>query len=153
MIKVIALLEALERHIPNAEMLNPAVSKANVGWQIDHSLKVINSVAVALQKSNPKEYHRSFTLKKSYFLLVKRIPRGKVRAPKAVQSYEEITTADIKRQLQTARALLNEANQLDRNSHFTHPFLGQFNLKEAGLFLQLHTRHHLDIIRDIIKKS
>lgn len=151
MVKVLALLDALEGHIPNVAIVNPAVSRASVGWQIDHSLKVINSVMVGLQKSNPADYKPGFNLKRTYFLLVKKIPRGKIRAPKAVQSYEAITPADIKRQLQTARALLIAANQLSGKSHFIHPFLGQFNLKQTEKFLELHTQHHLKIITDILK--
>ncbi len=152
MAKITDLLDELESHTDQAGKINPAVSAATVGWQIDHSLKVINSVMVGLQKSNPDDYKPGFNLKRSYFLLVKKIPRGKIRAPKAVQSYEEITQADIKRQLQTARALLKDFHLLDKKSHFIHPFLGAFNLKQTGLFLQLHTQHHLDIINDILRK-
>lgn len=152
MSKIIALLDQLESHIPNAETLNPKVSQATIGWQIDHSLKVINGVISALKESDPGNFRPKFNLTRSYFLLVKRIPRGKIKAPKAVRSYEEITVDQIRQQLQTAKSLVAILPELQRKNYFTHPFLGQFGLKQTLIFLELHTLHHLKIINDILKK-
>ena len=47
--KMIALensLKRLESYIPNLEHRNPKISKANVAWQLDHSLKVIAPILV-----------------------------------------------------------------------------------------------------------
>jgi hypothetical protein len=129
---------------------NKKVSNANVAWQIDHSLKVINSVITTLQKSDTK-YSWDFNLKRTYFFLRKSIPRGKARAPKAVQSFEEITIKDLERQIKTARFLIKELETMDKNTNFIHPFIGKLNLKQAITFLEVHTQHHLKIIDDIIQ--
>lgn len=151
MSKIAALLDELESHITKSETINTKVSQASVGWQIDHSLKVINSVIAALQSSDPATYQPKFNLKRHYFLLFKIIPRGRIKAPKAVRSSEEITTGQIIRQLQTAQRGIETLPHLNRNNYFTHPFLGQFNLKQTLVFLELHTRHHLKIINDILQ--
>lgn len=145
--QLIGLLEKKTIHSSNQ---NSTISSVNVAWHIDHSLKVINSVIATLQKSDAK-YRWDFNWKRMYFFLRKSIPRGKARAPKAVQSFEEITIKDIERQLKTARFLIQELETMDKNTNFIHPFIGRLNLKQAILFLEIHTQHHLAIIDDIIQ--
>lgn len=144
------LIEQLETNSNHFGKLKTTVSNAKVEWHIDHSLKVINSVITTLQKSDAK-YSWDFNWKRAYFFLRKSIPRGKARAPKAVQSFEEITPKDIERQLKTARFLIQELETMDKNTNFIHPFIGKLNLKQAILFLEIHTKHHLAIIDDIIQ--
>jgi hypothetical protein len=145
------LLNDLESKTPHKDVLNIEISKSNVAWHIDHSIKVINSVISVLKKSETN-YRWNLNLKRTYFLIVKRIPRGKAKAPKFVQSFEEITIKDIERQLKTAHFLLLELETMDPKTNFTHPFIGNLNLKQALLFLEIHTKHHIKIINDIIKK-
>ena len=151
MTKMIDLLQEMESKIVHSEISNEHISKANVAWHLDHSLKVINSVATVLQKSD-SDYKWNLNLKRVYFLLVKRIPRGKARAPKAVQSFDEITTKNIERQLKTARALIHEMETMNPKTNFIHPYIGKLNLKQAFIFIEIHTKHHLKIIDDILKK-
>lgn len=151
MTKITDLLIDIESKIENATLINERVSKSNVGWHLDHSLKVINSVITVLQKSEAN-YKWDFNLKRTYFFIRKAIPRGKATAPKAVQSHEEITNKDIERQLKTARFLIRELETMDKKTNFIHPFIGKLNLKQAILFLEIHTDHHLKIIDDILKK-
>ena len=47
---------AIEKLIPFFEKKNLKVSAVNVGWHLDHSLKVINSASDALKQSDPKNY-------------------------------------------------------------------------------------------------
>ncbi len=151
MTKITDLLIDIESKIEHATLINERVSKSNVGWHLDHSLKVINSVITVLQKSEAN-YKWDFNLKRTYFFIRKAIPRGKAKAPNAVQSYEEITNKDIERQLKTARFLIRELETMDKKTNFIHPFIGKLNLKQAILFLEIHTDHHLKIIDDILKK-
>ena len=151
MTKMIDLLQEMESKIVHSEISNEHISKANVAWHLDHSLKVINSVATVLQKSD-SDYKWNLNLKRDYFLLVKRIPRGKARAPKAVQSFDEITIKNIERQLKTAHALIQEMETMNPKTNFIHPYIGKLNLKQAFIFIEIHTKHHLKIIDDILKK-
>jgi hypothetical protein len=150
MTKMTDLLQKIESNIAFSEVSNERVSKGNVAWHLDHSLKVINSVAATLQKSGA-DYKWNFNLKRDYFLFIKRIPRGKARAPKSVQSFDEITTTAIERQLKTARFLIQEMEAMNPKTNFMHPFIGKLNLKQAFIFIEIHTQHHLKIIDDILK--
>ncbi len=151
MMKIGDLLQDIESNIEHGSIINESVSKATIAWHLDHSLKVINSVIIALQKSDT-DYKWNFNLKREYFLLIKRIPRGKARAPKAVQSFDEITPTSLERQLKTARFLVTEMEAMDPKTNFKHPFIGKLNLKQAMIFIAIHTQHHLKIIDDILKK-
>jgi len=59
-------LHQLEDYINYFEKNNPAISSKNVGWHLDHSLKVINSVVNALKKSDPSTYKWNFNLVRAY---------------------------------------------------------------------------------------
>ncbi|MDI1317336.1 DinB family protein [Flavobacterium sp.] len=152
--KLNLLLDQLESHLEDFEETNPIVSTATIGWQIDHSFLVINEVVIHIKKSNPKEYKWKFN--KNRFLvqtLLRKIPRGKVRAPKGVQSFEEITLEYLRRQLEITRNNIAELETLEAKNYFVHPFMGYLNLKTTVDFLELHTKHHLKIIEDILRIS
>ena len=55
-------LRYMEEHLVDMNKEDLDISKANVGWHIDHSLKVINTVFEVLKNSNPKEYKKKFNL-------------------------------------------------------------------------------------------
>jgi hypothetical protein len=137
--------------IENADIGDLKVSKGNVGWHLDHSLKVINGVSRTLKQSNPKEYRGEFNLLRFVIFIVKRFPRGKVDAPKRVLPPEIISKEDIRNQLVDAIKNVSEIALLDKNVHFQHPVFKQLNKKQSLKFLVLHTNHHLKIIKDILK--
>ena len=150
--KLISFLDQLESHISDFEKTNGAVSTSTVGWQIDHSFLVINKVVSEIKKSNPGDYKWKFN--KNRFLvqtLLRKIPRGKVRAPKEVQPFEEITLEHLKKQLEITRNNVAGLASLDPKNYFTHPFMGDLDLKITIDFLGLHTKHHLKIIEDMLK--
>ena len=72
-------LNRFEKVIPQFEEKNLLVSKSSVGWQIDHSLKVINGIISQLKtSSNNKKPKR--TLLGKFCLLTRYIPRGRGKA-------------------------------------------------------------------------
>ena len=72
---LLPLLHQLESHISNFEKTNPNVSNSTVGWQIDHSLRVMNQVIAALIRSNPDEYKPKFNWRKFLKLIFKSTPQ------------------------------------------------------------------------------
>lgn len=154
MTKLDSILNQLESHIADFEKTNPAVSKSTIGWQIDHSFLVINTVVSQIKKSNPADYKWKFNKNRFLvYIILRKIPRGKVRAPKAVQPFEEITLEHLKSKLKIIRNNIAELELLEPKNYFTHPFMGDLNLKTTIRFLELHTKHHLTIIEDIVKNS
>ena len=149
--KLDSIISKLEFYVPNYEKKNTAVSNSTIGWQIDHSLLVINSVIDQLNASNPKNYKWTFNKYRIMIGITNTIPRGKVRVPKSVKPIDIATIEDLKSKLELAKKNIAEMETLPAKSYFTHPFFGDLKLKTTIWFLKLHTNHHLKIIEDILK--
>lgn len=148
-----ALINRLESHIPHNEVADPSVSRGAVGWHIAHTLLTINVVADALLSSKPEEYQWKFDWRRSFLLALGKIPRGKIRAPEAVQVREETDKAALAAQVTATREKIKALPGLQPRNFFTHPFLGKIKLKPAIRFLGIHTQHHLKIIEDLVQAS
>ena len=144
-------ISELESFIHKMDELNTKVSKAGVGWHIEHSLKVINVICSDLRNSNPADYTSSFNWQKTYVLTFKCFPRGIGKAPRVTRPVEESSLENIQDQLSKARYLINQIKDLNEDAFFPHPVFGNLNLKPAIKFLGIHTNHHLKIIKDILK--
>ena len=149
--KVNTLLTSLETHIKNHSVSNPKISNADIAWHIDHSLKVINNVIIALQKSNPNSYKNDFSFLGKLFFKLGFFPRGKAKAPKHVKPPEVILEVDLISQIQLAKSNVETIANLEENAYFKHPLFGNINTTRVHRFLVLHTNHHLKIINDIMK--
>lgn len=146
------ILLQLESKIPFYEKTNPSVSNSTVGWQIEHSLKTITQIVLAIKNSNPQEYQWKFNKSKLVITILGFIPRGKAKAPKGVLPDENISEESLVKSLQNVKAILEEWKSCDKNAYFNHPFFGNLNKKSTEWFLKLHTKHHLKIINDICNK-
>ncbi|MDA9317088.1 DUF1569 domain-containing protein [Polaribacter sp.] len=144
-------LKRLESYIPYIEKSNSKISKANVAWQLDHSLKVFNGIATVLQESDPNLYVDNFSLMGKVLLQLNYIPRGKAKAPKYLASPEIILKEDLLTQLVLAKAHISAIEKLDKNAFFKHPLFGNVNHARAFRFLKVHTHHHLKIVKAILK--
>ncbi len=81
------------------------------------------------------------------------IPRGRANAPAAVKPSADITPEDLQYRLLKVRAVLADLSNAPAEANFVHPVFGRLQ-KKAGLrFMQIHTQHHLLIIKDIIKNT
>ncbi|HEY0068084.1 MAG TPA: DinB family protein [Flavisolibacter sp.] len=148
-----ALINRLESHIPHNEVADPNVSRGAVGWHIAHTLLTINVVADALVSSRPEEYRWKFDWRRSFFLAIGKIPRGKIRAPEVVQVKQELDKAALSAQVAATREKVKALPDLQPRNFFTHPFLGKIKLKPAIKFLCIHTQHHLKIIEDLVQAA
>jgi hypothetical protein len=151
MSRLVELLNELDALIPHQQVARPGVSNASVGWHIEHSLLTFCLVINKISESDPKEYAPKFSWIKLLILTTKKIPRGKGRAPEVVKPVQEITTASLKQGIERARQKAGQLLNLHSNSYFEHPYFGHMNLGSTKKFLEIHTRHHLNIIRDILK--
>lgn len=148
------LLNQLESDISSFDKVNLAVSSGSVGWHIEHSLKTIDQIVTACKNSNPSNYQWRFNFNRFLILtLAKKIPRGKAKAPKIVRPEGEISSETLGLSLSKVKENLMDWKDLDKNTHFPHPFFGILNKKETANFLALHTKHHLMIIDDILKPA
>ena len=146
------LLNQLESHIIDFEKTNVAISQSSIGWHIDHSLMVINGIIDQLKKSNPEQYKWQFNWNRIFIKSINKIPRGRGKAPKSVQPSETSSIEILNYKLQIANDSIIELENLEPNNYFIHPYFGNLNLKTTIWFLELHTKHHLEIIKDIYLK-
>jgi hypothetical protein len=149
--KINTALNSLESNIEHHSVSNAKVSKSDVAWHIDHSLKVVNNVCIALQKSDPECFKNNFSFLGKVFFTLGFFPRGKAKAPKHVIPPEIILKEDLILQMQHAKTNVETISSLEKNAYFKHPLFGDINKKRVAHFLALHTNHHLKIINDIVK--
>jgi hypothetical protein len=146
-------LQELKEYIPKKEILTPKVSGGSVGWHVSHSLLVINNVTEALKDSDPKNFKSEFSFWKTVVFLLRKIPRGRARSPKVVLPPEEIEQEFLEEQLSAAQSNIQVIKNVPEKAHFRHPFFKHLNRKETEKFLEIHTEHHLKIVREILMKN
>ena len=101
-------------------------------------------------KSNPAEYQWTLNYRRYFVLILKRIPRGKAKAPDVVSPKGILKNEELHSLLSETRLKLTEVKSLSDDKFFKHPFLGNLKHRQAIKFLVIHTKHHLAIINDII---
>lgn len=152
--KLAKALNEIESWIAQKDLMNTTVSKVAIGWQIGHSLKVMNSVVKVMAKSDPKDYKWTFNLKRIVIMAIGVIPRSKAKAPHAVRpEEEELTTEALHELVAKVRTRLEEAAKGSPDAFFDHPYFGNLKRDAAFRFMGIHTEHHLKIVRDIAKKQ
>jgi hypothetical protein len=144
-------LDELEEYIPFIKTHDENVSKVDIGWHLDHSLKVINGVFTTLKESNPEKYRPKFSFSRLVVFTFGRFPRGKAKAPEAVLPGPEVDQKELMARLEEARENFESYDSLHRNNYFRHPYFHHLNKKGAKRLMEVHTKHHLKIIRDILK--
>lgn len=146
------VLNQIEQNIEFHERVNESVSKVSVGWQLEHTMLVINNVVEALEKSNAKEYRFKYTPIRFFIMAIGKIPRGKGRAPKGVNPLEEEprTIEGLKTQLEKAKLSIQKLPTLNKDQFFIHPLFGNMKRNSTIKFLGIHSNHHLAIIKDIL---
>jgi len=144
-------LKFMEDSIQFKERKNLKVSKATVGWHLDHSLKVLNGVLIAIKESDPKLYKKKFNSLRFITFILGKFPRGKAKSPKRVLPPEIIETTAIENQLRELKKNIEFIPELKEHQFFEHPFFCHLNKKQTIKFLGMHTNHHLKIIKDILK--
>jgi hypothetical protein len=147
--KLALLIKELETKIPNFEIINEAVSKVSVGWHIEHILLATHSIIEMILRSDPAEYKWKFNFSRLLVFTLNKIPRGKKNAPKAVMPRRSFDKQKLERHIDFVKDKLKELADLNSNSYVNHPALGKLKLKQAIKFLNIHIKHHLDIINDI----
>lgn len=135
-----------------AGLSNPKISTADVGWHIEHSLLVIVKCIRSLSSSNPEHYRNNFNLIRTILLFLNRIPRGRAKAPDVVNPKVN-DPSDLNLLYEKAKTAIVELGRMEDRHFFKHPVFGQLNRKNTIKFLEIHSRHHLSIIKDIVSKS
>lgn len=147
--KLDAYLEELASYIPSMEKRNEGISASTVGWQIEHSLMTIRFVVKGFLASDPSQFASKFNLTKTLILWTGKMPRGKARAPKYVLP-DEFSEESLTKHILKTNETLAQVENAHPKQFVEHPYFGKINKKETMRFLEIHTLHHIKIIRDII---
>ena len=145
-------LDKLYSYIPEADMLNSAVSSVNVGWHIEHSLLVISKIIETVVNSDPAKYEWKFDFKRNFVFFLGKFPRGKAKAPQVVIPVQN-SQPDFDALFSSTRAAIIQLQNAQKNQFFVHPIFGKLNKKDTFTMLDIHTKHHLLIIQDIISQT
>jgi len=122
---------------------------------VDHSVKVMSSIVGRLLDLNA-ERGRPFSFIGRLILLFGWIPRGRGKSPKrlvgARRTREELSAA--------LDALASQLAQLDtahlapaRGPIVPHPLFGSLTPPQAVRFAAIHTKHHLKIVADLLRRG
>jgi hypothetical protein len=144
-------LSELEQNIKHVDAINTTVSQASVGWHIEHTLLTLNGITSALIHANSETYKPTFNFNRLLVFTINKIPRGRGKAPERVQPKNTISVETLTQHIINTRENIKILETLDKRQYFAHPFFGHLRLSKAITFLNIHTKHHLSIIKDIVK--
>jgi hypothetical protein len=142
-------LSDLYTYIAQEEKVNQSISSVNVGWHIEHSLLVIIKIIETVSKSDPNNYKWKFSLPRAIIFTLNKFPRGKGKAPDVVKP-KQLEKTDYDALFAEAKQALAILNNVDKNQFFLHPVFGNLNQKNTFIMIDIHTKHHIQIIREII---
>lgn len=144
------LLNQLETKIPFSDVVNSKISKASVGWHLEHTLITFNDFIVTLDKSKPEDYKWKFNFIRNIVLITKLIPRGFGKSPKDLLPKTLTTNEQLYKYLSETKKNIQRLEFIPEDSFIVHPVFGQLKLMQTVNFLDTHTKHHLKIISDIL---
>ena len=129
-----------------------SVSQWTVAQQLDHAVRVCASILGRIDQ--PGEIiEKKFHWIGRVILISGYIPRGKGKSPKAflpvLCSREELRHSVAETRVLVDRVVAGHASE-SKDRIVRHPLFGGLTAKEAFAFANVHTRHHLSIVRDIL---
>jgi len=143
-------LSELHKYIDNAEKMHEKISSVNVGWHIEHSLLVIQKIGETVIQSDPNNYTWKWNASRCLVFTLNKFPRGKGKAPDIVKPTQTEKT-DFDAMFAKTRSIIEELKSCSANQFFLHPIFGNLNKKNTFIMLDIHTRHHILIINDILR--
>jgi len=146
-------LERLRTAVANADLRAPGVSGWSVGMHVHHCCLATVGICRFLAASEPPPPRSRFSMLRSFVLLSGRIPRGRGKAPDRSVPRDDVSRAELMGFIDECERMLAVAKQLDRCTWFEHFAFGIRDRNKAVRFIDIHNRHHLRIIGDIVRKG
>ncbi len=143
------LLLEVEKQIPGFDRSRPGVSAGSIGWHLDHLMLTVELTLLKMTESSPEAYRREYGFWRAVCIGLGWLPRGRAKAPKIVTPVSLKEASALEEQLSQVREQLQKAALLHPKQYMQHPFFGKLKRDTAFRFLEIHTRHHLQIIKEI----
>lgn len=145
--------QALRAAVNQAELSAPAISSWSVGMHVHHCALSVIGICRTLAASTPPPPRERSSLLASMVLRVGRMPRGRARAPEVVVPAENIPREELVALLDECERQLASVQAMNRDAWFRHFFFGVLKRDRAVKFIDMHNRHHLRIISDIVSSA
>lgn len=145
-------LSELYAYVADAKKINETVSSVNIGWHIEHALLVIIKIIESVIKSDPDKYKWKFNVSRTIVFTLNKIPRGRGIAPDIVKPKQK-EPVDFDALFAKTRMSIAELQKADPKQYFLHPVFGNLHKENTFIMLDIHTRHHIHIIKDIISSE
>jgi len=147
-------IDELAGYIDRAELVSPDVSGWSVGQQIEHSLLSIRTMVAAIGRtSDGSGPESSLTAIGRLVLMSGQIPRGRGQAPASVTVEATPNEEHLLRSVEKARSAIARLDEISDAGVFDHPYFGVLDKKRTIRFIEIHTDHHLAIVRDILESA
>jgi len=143
-------LEVLGGYIPKALLRNKEISDWSIGMQIEHCLIATSRICDSVTESEPSVGKVKKSITRRLIFLTGTIPRGRGKAPE--RSYPSTETNEFKllEMLSAAHSAVEKAAEVNQNCWWEHMYFGVMKRDDALRFIEIHNKHHLKIIADIL---
>jgi hypothetical protein len=118
---------------------------------IEHVCLAMIEVSRSLVASEPPAPRSRFNLLASAILTLGRIPRGRARSPEPALPKQGAGSDELNELLNESEAWLARAEAASPDQWFEHFAFGVLRRDRTLRFLEVHNRHHLRIVRDILR--
>lgn len=150
MARIELLLDKLRNYVSSYDLCQPSISASPVGWHIEHLLLVIDAITHRLAQPKKENFKSSFSLRRFIVFTTGNIPKGRAKAPEAVRPKGDITKDSLMQHFIETEKKISGWNTMEGHQYFEHPYFGHLKLKKAIRFLEIHTKHHLKIVEEIV---
>jgi hypothetical protein len=148
--RVVSQVGAFEALVPHRDVRAPTVSQWSVGMHIHHCALAMRLVATEVLRCETPPPRWSANPVRTLILLTGRVPRGRAEAPAAVRPSVDLSEGLLGPALSEAAQLVRRLPDAPQEAWFRHFALGVIRRRSVPRFLEVHNRHHLRIISDIL---
>lgn len=136
----------------------PEVSAWSTGQQLYHIAEVNTVVGKSLirlsQSEEDQDADRRASITGVSILATGFIPRGRGNTPARLQAPPDLSRSALQSAVTKSRSCLEDVETLlallqSRKGRIQHPYFGYLRASQWVRFLNIHTAHHLKIVRDI----
>jgi hypothetical protein len=143
-------LRELQEYVPRAAERDADVSGWSVGMHIQHVSLAMVAVCQSLVASKPPAPRSGLNLVRSIVFTSGRIPRGRAKSPDPAVPSEGVTEEELRSLLAESERQLQTARAAPPDRWFRHFAFGVMERDRTLRFLEIHNRHHLRIVQDIL---
>lgn len=148
-----ASLDTLAELMPFAERRVEEVSQWSVGQHIEHTLLATIAISEALVDSTAGEKRQRFSLLRWILFTLGWFPRGSAKSPEPAIPEDSPSQERLEELIQTAGNCFEKAQGADPQQWFRHFVFGVLDKRTTLRLITVHNRHHVKIIRDILRSS